>query len=117
MGPGGIRLHAWRRGRGPLIRRTRQRALRAESVIVDPNFDWRGEYLRRSVPWERTIIYEMHVKKITQLHPKVDERLKGFYAGLGSKPIVDYIKSLGVTTVELMPIHPFVDDSNLLKRT
>ena len=87
-----------------------------KSVIVDPNFDWRGEYRRRSVPWERTIIYETHVKGFTQLHPEVDERLKGFYAGLGSKPVVDYIKSLGVTTVELMPVHTFVDDSHLLEK-
>ena len=87
-----------------------------KSVIVDPNFDWRGEYRRRSIPWESTIIYETHVKGFTQLHPEVDEKLRGFYAGLGSKPVVDYIKSLGVTTVELMPIHTFVDDSHLLEK-
>ena len=87
-----------------------------KSVVVDPNFDWRGEYRRRNVPWDRTIIYETHVKGFTKLHPEVDERLRGFYAGLGSKPVVDYIRSLGVTTVELLPVHTFVDDSFLLER-
>ena len=63
-----------------------------------------------------TIVYETHVKGFTKLHPQVDEKLRGFYAGLGSKPIVDYIKSLGVTTVELMPVHTFIDDSHLLDK-
>jgi isoamylase len=87
-----------------------------KSVIVDPNFDWHGEYRRRSVPWDQTIVYETHVKGFTKLHPLVDENLRGFYAGLGSKPVVDYIKSLGVTTVELLPVHTFVDDSHLLDK-
>ncbi len=87
-----------------------------KSVIVDPNFDWQGEYRRRSVPWDHTIIYETHVKGFTKLNPEVDENLRGFYAGLGSKPVVDYIKSLGVTTVELLPIHTFIDDSHLLEK-
>ena len=85
-------------------------------AVVDPNFDWRGEYRRRSVPWDHTIIYETHVKGFTKLHPEVDEGLRGFYAGLGSKPVVDYIRSLGVTTVELLPVHTFIDDSFLLDR-
>src|ERR1700678_2585225 len=87
-----------------------------KSVIVDPNFDWHGEYRRRNVPWEGTIVYETHVKGFTKLHPEVDEQFRGFYAGLGSKPVVDYIKSLGVTTVELMPIHTFIDDDYLLQK-
>ena len=87
-----------------------------KSVVVDPNFDWHGEYRRRSVPWDRTIVYETHVKGFTKLHPLVDEKLQGFYAGLGAKPVVDYIKSLGVTTVELLPVHTFVDDSHLLDK-
>ena len=87
--------------------------MRASSI---PNFDWRGEYRRRSVPWDHTIVYETHVKGFTKLHPGVDEALRGFYAGLGSKPVVDYIRSLGVTTVELLPVHTFIDDSFLLER-
>ena len=87
-----------------------------KSVVVDPDFDWRGEYRRRNVPWDHTIVYEAHVKGFTKLNPKVDEKLRGFYAGLGSKPAVDYIRSLGVTTVELLPVHAFIDDSNLLDK-
>ncbi|MGA8715068.1 MAG: glycogen debranching protein GlgX [Roseiarcus sp.] len=87
-----------------------------KSVVVDPNFDWRGEYRRRNVPWDQTIVYEAHVKGFTKLNPAVDENLRGFYAGLGSKPVVDYIRSLGVTSVELLPIHTFIDDSHLLEK-
>ena len=85
-------------------------------AVIDPNFDWRGEYRRRNVPWDHTIIYELHVKGFTKLNPDVDEGLRGFYAGLGSRSVVDYIRSLGVTTVELMPVHTFIDNSFLLDR-
>jgi isoamylase len=87
-----------------------------KSVVIDPNFDWRGEIVRRSIPWDHTIIYEIHPKGFTKLHPEVDERLRGYYAGLAAKPAIDYIRSLGVTTVELMPVHTFVDDSYLLDK-
>ena len=87
-----------------------------KSVVVDPNFDWHGERQRRVVPWDHTVVYELHVKGFTKLNPEVDEGRRGFYAGLGSKPVVDYIRSLGVTTVELMPVHTFVDDSHLLEK-
>ena len=85
-------------------------------VVVDPNFDWKGEPGRQTVPWDRTIVYEMHVKGFTQLHPAVDQRLRGRYAGLGTKEVVDYIRSLGVTSVELLPIHTFVNDSLLVDK-
>ena len=87
-----------------------------KSVVVDTNFDWRGEVRRRRTPWDHTIIYETHVKGFTKRHPEVDEKLRGTYAGLGSKPVIDYIRSLGVTTVELMPVHTFVDDNYLLEK-
>jgi len=82
-------------------------------VIVDPGFDWKGEPGRKPAPWDGTIIYETHVKGFTKLHPGVPEHLRGTYAGFGQKPIVEYIKSLGVTSVELLPIHTFVNDSLL----
>ncbi len=85
-------------------------------VIVDPDFDWKGEHRQRAVPWDQTILYETHVKGFTKLHPKVPENLRGSYAGLGSKEIVSYIKSLGVTSVELLPVHTFVNDSYLLDK-
>ena len=77
-------------------------------VIVDQNFDWRGEPGGQRVPWDHTIFYETHVKGFTQLDPKVPEHLRGTYAGLGKKEVVEYIKALGVTSVELLPIHTFI---------
>ena len=85
-------------------------------VVVDSSFDWKGEAERTPVPWDRTIIYETHVKGFTKKHPGVAEKLRGTYAGLGTKAVVDYIKSVGVTSVELLPIHTFVNDSNLQEK-
>jgi pullulanase/glycogen debranching enzyme len=87
-----------------------------KNVIVDPGFDWRGEPGRQRVPWEHTVIYEAHVKGFTRRHPKVPENLRGTYAGFGDRNVIDYIKSLGVTTVELLPVHAFVNDSYLLDK-
>jgi len=87
-----------------------------KSVVVDPNFDWAKEKVWRPVPWDRTIIYETHVRGYTKLHPAVPERERGTFCGLATKTVVDYIKSLGVTTVELLPVHTFINDEFLLKR-
>jgi glycogen operon protein len=85
-------------------------------VVIDPNFDWHGEPGRNRTHWGRTIIYETHVKGFTMRHPDVPEHLRGTYAGFGHKDIVGYIQSLGVTSVELLPIHTFLNDSHLLER-
>ena len=85
-------------------------------VVVDPNFNWEGDPIRAPIPWERAVLYETHVKGFTALHPKVPEHLRGTYAGLGQPEVIDYIKSLGVTSVELLPIHTFLDDAYLLER-
>jgi glycogen operon protein len=86
-------------------------------VVVDPNFDWREEIEhRKSVPWDRTIFYETHVRGYTKLHPAVAEHQRGTFAGLTQREVVEYIKSLGVTSVELLPVHTFVDDSYLLEK-
>lgn len=85
-------------------------------VVVDADFDWKGEPGRQNVPWDQTVVYETHVKGFTRKHPDVPEKLRGTYAGFGTQPVVDYIKSLGVTSVELLPIHTFVNDSNLLEK-
>jgi isoamylase len=85
-------------------------------VVVDQGFDWRGEPGRQHVPWDQTIIYETHVKGFTKKHPGVPEKLRGTYAGFGSKPVVDYLCGLGITSVELLPIHTFVNDDFLLER-
>jgi isoamylase len=86
-------------------------------VVVDPGFDWQGQPPRsRAVPWDNTIIYEAHVRGFTKLHPRVPENLRGTYAGLGQREVVEYVKSLGVTSIELLPIHTFINDSQLLER-
>jgi glycogen operon protein len=84
-------------------------------VVVDPNFDWHGKPRSQGLPWDNTIIYEAHVKGFTQLHPAVPEHLRGTYAGLGVKEVIDYVKALGVTAIELLPVHTFIDDSHLLE--
>jgi isoamylase len=85
-------------------------------VVVDPNFDWHGEPNRRPVPWGHTVIYETHVRSYTKRHPAVAEHQRGTFAGLGTREVIDYIKSLGVTSVELLPVHTFINDSQLLDR-
>lgn len=85
-------------------------------VIVDPNFDWHGQPRSRSVPWDRTIIYEAHVRGFSRLHPAVPEKHRGTYVGLAAPEVIAYVKSLGVTSIELLPIHTFVNDSHLLER-
>src|SRR6195952_3263849 len=86
-----------------------------KSRVIDPAFTW-GRERAPSVSWDRTIIYETHVRGYTRMHPAVPEHLRGTYAGLGRKEVVDYIKTLGVTSVELLPIHAFVNDSYLLDK-
>jgi isoamylase len=83
--------------------------------VIDPSFTW-GRERRPDVPWDRTIIYETHVRGFTKLHPAVPERLRGTFSGLGRKEVVDYIRSLGVTSVELLPVHAFVNDRHLLEK-
>ena len=85
-------------------------------VVVDPDFDWKGQPRSRGIPWDRTIIYETHVRGFTKLHPAVPQRQRGTYKGLGTREVIDYVKALGVTTVELLPIHTFINDSHLLER-
>ena len=85
-------------------------------VVVDPGFDWHGQRDRPRVAWDRTIIYEMHVRGFTKRHPGIAESLRGTYEGLGSPEVIGYIKSLGVTAVELLPVHTFVNDSQLLEK-
>ena len=85
-------------------------------VVVDPDFDWRGEPSGFRVPWDDTILYETHVKGFTKRNPLVPEPLRGTYAGLGQRDVVGYIKALGVTSVELLPIHTFVQDSQLVEK-
>ncbi|HUF29421.1 MAG TPA: glycogen debranching protein GlgX, partial [Gemmatimonadaceae bacterium] len=84
-------------------------------VVVDPAFTW-GEDRHPRVPWNRTIIYETHVKGMTVRHPDVPPRLRGTYLGLSSEPMIDHFLSLGVTAVELLPVHHFIVDRHLAER-
>ncbi|WP_313462054.1 glycogen debranching protein GlgX [Achromobacter sp.] len=82
-------------------------------LVVDHRFSWEHP-TRVRVPWEQTILYETHVRGYTKLHPAVPEAMQGTFDGLGQKAVIEHIKSLGVTSVELLPIHAFVNDSHLL---
>ena len=84
-----------------------------KSVVVDHEFDWEGDHLLR-VPWHRTVIYEAHVKGMTARHPGVPPALRGTYAGLASPDIIDHLRALGITTIELMPVHQFINDRHLV---
>jgi glycogen operon protein len=84
-------------------------------VVIDPAFTW-GDDRNPRTPWHKTIIYELHVKGFTKLHPEVPEALRGAYAGLASEPAVKHLKELGVTAVELMPVHAHVDEHPLVQR-
>ena len=85
------------------------------AVVIDPAFTWGNDQPPRT-PWHKTIIYELHVKGLTQLHPEVPERLRGTYAGLASEMVVKHLASLGVTAVEILPVHHFLNDRHLVER-
>lgn len=95
-----------------------------KSVVVDPGFDWsgapgrdrRGSLTQLAVPFDNAILYELHVRGYTKKHSAVPERLRGTYAGLANKEVLSYIRSLGVTSIELLPIHSFIVDSHLLDK-
>jgi isoamylase len=84
-------------------------------VVINPFFDWEGDR-RLHTPYNETFIYEAHVKGLTRLHPAVPEELRGTYAGLGQPAVVQHLDRLGVTAIELMPVHQFVQDSTLLDK-
>jgi isoamylase len=84
-------------------------------VVIDPTFDWEGD-ARPQTPMHRTVIYEAHVRGLTMRHPEVPEALRGTYAGVAHPSVVRHLRDLGVTAVELMPVHAFVDDKILLDR-
>ncbi len=83
--------------------------------VVDPAFSWGDDHPPR-IPWHDTIIYELHVKGFTFQHPDVPSPLRGTYAALATAPVIEYLKRLGVTAVELMPIHASVNDHHLVQK-
>jgi isoamylase len=85
------------------------------SVVTSPYFDW-GSDRPPATPWHETVVYELHVKGFTARHPGVPPQLRGTFAGLGTDPVLEHLTSLGVTAVELQPIHEFVHDHHLVRR-
>ncbi|MGH7089598.1 MAG: alpha-amylase family glycosyl hydrolase, partial [Stellaceae bacterium] len=87
----------------------------AKGLVVDPAFDWSGDRPPR-IPWAETTILELHVRGLSMLHPEVPGAERGTFAGLASEPVLHYLRRLGVTAIELMPVHAFVDDRQLRAR-
>jgi isoamylase len=85
------------------------------SVVIDPTFDWAGDQPPRT-PWHRSIVYEVHVKGFTARHPGVAEKLRGTYSGLAAPAVLDHLTGLGITAVELLPVHHHADEQALLQR-
>jgi glycogen operon protein len=86
-----------------------------KAVVSNPFFDW-GVDRPPCIPWHETVVYETHVKGFTKLHPEIDEELRGTYAGLAHPAAIDHLKSIGVTAVELMPVHQFIQDHYLIEK-
>ena len=85
------------------------------AAVIDPRFRW-GRDRRLRTPWHKTLIYELHPRGMTMLHPYVPEPLRGTYAGLSTRAVIAHLKRLGVTAVELMPVHYHVDDRHLVEQ-
>jgi isoamylase len=83
--------------------------------VIDPAFTW-GDDRPPRIPWHDTVIYEAHVRGLTMRHPGVPPQLRGTYSGLATAPIIEHFQRLGITTLELMPVHAFVDDRTLLEK-
>jgi glycogen operon protein len=83
--------------------------------VIDSAFTW-GTDMPPRIPWHETLIYELHVKGFTMCHPEVPAHLRGTYAGLATAPVIEHFTRLGVTSIELMPVHSFVDDRQLVER-
>ncbi|MDJ1371839.1 glycogen debranching protein GlgX [Gulosibacter molinativorax] len=87
-------------------------AFMPKGVVINPFFDWAGDRHPRT-PYADSFIYEAHVKGLTQLHPEVPEEMRGTYAGVAHPAVIEHLKKIGVTAIELMPVHEFVHDSVL----
>ncbi|GAB4024931.1 glycogen debranching protein GlgX [Spirosoma gilvum] len=81
-----------------------------KSIVIDPAFDWQDD-TAPAIPLHRSVLYEVHVKGFTHSHPTLPESIRGTYAGLGSPESIDYLTKLGITAVELLPVHQFTDES------
>lgn len=83
-----------------------------KAAVIDPDFDWENDK-RPNISYEKSVIYEAHVKGLTKLHPDIPENIRGTYAAIGHPVTIDYLKKLGITAIELMPVHDFLSDRSL----
>ncbi|EAR23432.1 Glycogen debranching enzyme GlgX [Nitrococcus mobilis Nb-231] len=86
-----------------------------KSQVIDQAFTWEDDH-RPMIPWHDTVIYELHVKGFTARHPKLPPWLRGTYAGLATAPVIEHLQRLGVTAIELMPVHTAVNDRHLAQQ-
>lgn len=86
-----------------------------KSVVIDPSFDWEGD-APLNIPYHKTIIYEAHVKGLTKLNQQIPEAIRGTYAGIAHPATIKHLKALGITAIELMPVHHFIVDHHLSER-
>ncbi|MFD3000900.1 glycogen debranching protein GlgX [Pontibacter toksunensis] len=86
-----------------------------KSVVIDPSFDWEGDKAPK-IPYYKSIIYETHIKGFTQLHPEIPEEIRGTYSGIAHPVTIKYLQDLGITAIELMPVHHFITDWYLVEK-
>ncbi|MDV6345813.1 glycogen debranching protein GlgX [Nitrosomonas sp. Is37] len=106
----------YRFGKGIEVRsNTNSASFMPRSVVHQPYFDWGGDR-RLQIPWHETVIYETHVKGLTSRHPDIPPEIRGTYTALTHPAMIDYFKQLGITAIELMPIHHFIHDNHLVEQ-
>ncbi len=109
-------LYSYTPGGDPsVLNRTDSAPFMPKNIVINPYFDWAGDQQLRT-PYHETLIYEAHVRGLTLRHPQVPPELRGSYAGLASPPVIDHLRRLGVTAIELMPVHQAVPEPFLVER-
>ena len=108
-------LFAYRFGHPDSVNDADSAEFAQRSVVINPFFDWGNDRPLR-IPFHQTVIYEAHVKGMTERHPKIPEDVRGTYSGLAHPEMIKHFKKVGATAVELMPVHQFVHDSTLVER-
>ena len=108
-------LYSYRRGDPGSISSADSARYMPRNLVISPHFDWAGDQPPRT-PYHETLIYEAHVRGLTQLHPQIPAAQRGTYAGLAHPAVLDHLVRLGVTAIELMPVHQFVPEPGLVER-
>jgi isoamylase len=109
-------LFGYQVGTDDLTKDTRDSAaFMPKAIVVDPKYDWSADRALMH-PWEKTVIYEAHVKGLTMLHPDIPEAERGSFAGLAAPAVIEHLKALGITAIELLPVQSFLQDRHLLEK-